>query len=434
MNFVAVFFLLVQFLSVSRGFIQNLQYKSTDAFVDASIDAYGLADGGLIDVKYNISTQNTVDDPSTSFLLLLVVDQDQYDSWYAGRTNRINYGSETYFQDVQELCNMPSMFRKRMYPSEGSFQHHVEGTDLYDVLILQCFPQQTPLFAHLTLELLNPTSEGCCFGHLPIESVMDINIALVETILYSIMLISYISSILTSEKEAVKSMHYILLVTVIISVLSSLLDYVGKSLQNDNGKLAQGVETTVYIFHFLETLSFKFTVLLLGMGWDFVRQNIAPQEKTVVAFIFGFFFVIGISQVPCLGVDADDLSSGCQALDLIAYVLAGLMLLGTIIALNYSVSQLRAIISNLSWYPSMPVLYARLKQYNSFRNLFLALLVVPTVMYMVEITVLTWKQKWIGNLGQSVVKMVFICYTGAIFLPLDTSLLNRPFNGSLNSN
>ena len=153
-----------------------------------------------------------------------------------------------------------------------------------------------------------------------------------------------------------------------------------------------------------------------------------------MAFIFGFFFVIGISQVPCLGVDADDLSSGCQALDLIAYVLAGLMLLGTIIALNYSVSQLRAIISNLSWYPSMPVLYARLKQYNSFRNLFLALLVVPTVMYMVEITVLTWKQKWIGNLGQSVVKMVFICYTGAIFLPLDTSLLNRPFNGSLNSN
>jgi hypothetical protein len=428
------FFLLVQFFGVSSGFIQDIHYESTGAFFDANIHAFGLAEGGLIDVKYNISTHNTVDDPSTSFLLFLVVIQDQYDSWYATRNSRIDYEADTYFVDVQELCVMPSMFRKRLYPSAGSFQHYVAGTDQYDVLIVQCFPQQTPLYADMTVELLNPTSEGCCTGHLAIETVMAINIALVEIILYSVMLVSFVSIMLTAEADAVKPMHYLMVVTVVISVISSSMDYIGNSIQNDNGRMDPGLKAAVYIFHFLETLSFKFTVLLLGMGWDFVCQNIAFHERIAVAALFALFFAIGLSQLPCVGKDLDSLSSGCQALNLVEYVLAGLILLSTIIAMNYSVSQLRAIISNLNWYPSMPVLYARLKQFNQFRNVFLALLVVPTVMYMVEITVLTWRQKWVGDLGQALVKMVFICYTGAIFIPLDNTFLNRSFNGSFNSN
>lgn len=434
MRVVVLSFFLAHFCGVSRGFISELHYESSKAFVDANIYAFGMAEGGLVDVKYNISTHNTVDDPSTSFLLLLVVNQDQYDTWYEDRNDKIDYGAESYVQYVQELCVMPSMFRKRLYPSEGSFQHFVAGTDQYDVLILQCFPQHSPLFADLTVELLNPTTEGCCSGHLAIENVMKINIALLETFLYAIMLICYVSILLTSEKQSVKSMHYILLVTLCISIISSFMDYVGTSVHNDNGSIGIGIHTTVYIFHFLESLSFKAAVLLLGMGWDFVRQNVALQERIVVGLLFAFYFVIGFSRIPCLGVEDEDLSSTCKALDLIEYVLAGLMLLGTIIALNYSVSQLRAIIANLSWYPSMPVLYSRLRQYNQFRNIFLALLVVPTVSYMIEITVLTWKQKWIGELGQAVVKIVFICYTGAIFMPLNTTLLNRSFNGSLNSN
>mmetsp|Transcript_18372 Transcript_18372/g.30640 ORF Transcript_18372/g.30640 Transcript_18372/m.30640 type:complete len:433 (-) Transcript_18372:1092-2390(-) len=421
------------FFGVAQSLIRDFHYRSTTAFIDAEIHAFGLAEGGLIDVKYNISSQNGIDDPSTSFLLFLVVLQDQYETWYSGRINRVNYKSDSYYEEVQKLCVMPSMFHKRLYASEGSFQYNVEGSDLYDVIIIQCFPQHEPLVADLTVHLSNPTSEGCCAGHLPIESVMSINIALAETVLYCIMLISYVGVLFFAEKEAILPMHYLLVVTVSISAASSLMDFIGNTVQNNHGHRSVEFSAMIYLFHFFETLSFKFTVLILGMGWSFVRQNIAMYEKGFIGGLFILFVGIGLGQVPCVGEDVDNMSPACQGLDLVQYVLAGLMLLSTIIALNYSVSQLRAIISNLNWNPSMPVLYARLKQYNQFRNLFLVLLVVPTVMYMVEITVLTWRQKWVGDLGQALVKMVFIFYTGAIFLPLENTLLNRSFNGSLNA-
>jgi hypothetical protein len=453
---------LLQLMGATYGLIHDQHYESTTAFVDAAIHGFGLAEGGVVEVKYNITllpapggsgsssgsgsaigsaigsssgsgSSEPSDDPSTSFLLLLLLLKDQYDTFYLDRVNRLDYRKETNYEQVQSLCALPSMFHKRLYPSNGSLEYFVAGSDLYDVLIVQCFPQQVPLVADISIEMRNPTSEGCCTGHLPIETVMSINIALAETILYSIMLISFLMSLFMAQKEVILPVHFLLLAAISISVLSSMMDYIGTSVQNDNGRLSKELAEAIYVFHFLETFSFKLSVLVLGMGWSFVRQNITMFEKGVIGVIFAGFAAVGFGQLNCLGDDVIDMSSGCQGLNLIEYVMAGLILLATIIALNYSVSQLRAIIANLNWNPSMPILYARLKQYNQFRNLFLVLLVVPTVMYMIEITVLTWKQKWIGNLGQALVKMVFIFYTGAIFVPLDYSLLNRTFNGSLNA-
>ena len=436
MTLVPLFFILhvLCCFHISDCVIRDLHYESREAFVDDNVQGFGMAEGGLINVKYGITSNNTADHPSTTFFLIVVVTKDQYDVWYHSRLNKIDYSSEMYYTEVQELCLMPSMFRKRLHPSNGTFEHVVMGTNLYYVVLMQCFPQSMPIIADFTLELTNPTSEGCCSNHLPIEAVMDINIAVVEIFFYSLMLISFLAILASSEKEAIKPMHFLLLVVVSISALSSVLNYISKSMQNDNGRVSNGIEAIVYVLRFLETTSFKFTVLLLGMGWNFIREDIARLEKTIISFLLVFFLIIGLVQIPCLGKDVDDMSSGCQALSLIEYVISGLILLSTIIALNYSVSHIRAIISNLNWYPSMPMLYSRLKQYNQFRNIFLVLLIIPTVMYMIEVTLLTWRQKWIANLGQSMVKMVFLCYTGAIFIPLDNTLLSRCFNGSFNSN
>jgi len=75
----------------------------------------------------------------------------------------------------------------------------------------------------------------------------------------------------------------------------------------------------------------------------------------------------------------------CQALSLVAFVVRSLILLAIIIAMNFTVTQLRAMLAHTPWVPSTPLQYARCKQFQTLRVVFIIYLLLPTAYLLIEV-------------------------------------------------
>lgn len=162
------------------------------------------------------------------------------------------------------------------------------------------------------------------------------------------------------------------------------------------------------------------------------KETISIQEYQVVTGFFLFFLSLGVADSICLSVSLEN-PSHCDAIPLFLYILRGIVTISSIIAMNYTVSHLRTLITNLTWCPSIPYLYVRLRNYHSFRTFFVIYILVPTVALMIQVTMLTWKEEWIYDAITIVVNLGFYYLVGLIFSPLNVNEYTRPFDGTLNT-
>lgn len=68
-----------------------------------------------------------------------------------------------------------------------------------------------------------------------------------------------------------------------------------------------------------------------------------------------------------------------------AFIIKSLVLLAIIIAMNFTVTQLRAMLTHTPWVPSTPIQYARCKQLQVFRLLFILYLLLPTAFLILSV-------------------------------------------------
>jgi hypothetical protein len=69
----------------------------------------------------------------------------------------------------------------------------------------------------------------------------------------------------------------------------------------------------------------------------------------------------------------------------LAFVIKTILLLGIIIAMNFTVTQLRAMLNHSPWVPSTPLQYARYQQFQVFRLIFLLYILLPTAFSLVQV-------------------------------------------------
>jgi hypothetical protein len=123
-------------------------------------------------------------------------------------------------------------------------------------------------------------------------------------------------------------------------------------------------------------------------------------------------------------------SQTCQSLNLVTYILRNLVLLGIIIAMNFTVTQLRAGLIHSPWIPSTPVQYARVKQFQVFRIVFILYLLLPTAFLLVQSSFFSWKETWIVFLLNDVLTLYMYFHVGATFAPLQEPFLIRAFDNT----
>lgn len=138
----------------------------------------------------------------------------------------------------------------------------------------------------------------------------------------------------------------------------------------------------------------------------------------------------------------------CQGLSLVSFIIKSLVLLAIIVAMNFTVTQLRAMLTHTPWVPSTPIQYARCKQFQIFRLLFILYLLLPTSFLILQVTIplsfcfsflnslncqvtmYTWVDNWLLTALNDFLIILMIFHIGVTFGPLQEPLLVRAFDGT----
>ena len=161
-------------------------------------------------------------------------------------------------------------------------------------------------------------------------------------------------------------------------------------------------------------------MLCTSLGWSLTRDALSRREHRLLVVIFAVYFAISLIKAMC---DAqDDL---CKAYLLTEYVIKSLLMLGVIVALNFSVSQLRLLLTEARWNNRVtPVTYMKLHQFQlsgfvcigvslvwsdvdhcsvlrRFRGVFLLYLMFPTCLLILNVRC-AWSCVWDGVSHQTI--------------------------------
>eukprot|EP01032_Pedospumella_encystans_P013610 gene13610-15660_t len=384
-----------------------------------------MAVGGVVEVDYNVRPQN-VSAPSDSYLLLLIMSSDQKDGWYGG----LGKSDTDVTQNINNLCNQPAMLRREIFGS-GSIKFDIDyavGLDQYSVGVLQCREGYTsnPVSVDLTLNMKNARPESDSYSHFPIEQVMEVRVLQGELILYALMILGMCGQLYVAGRYA-RHIHYVFLLTLVTTFIYVAIKYGYYYDYNRTGSTSTSLMIAQNVFGVFSNGMFLLSLLLLSVGWTMIRSSLLEKEVQLIQIGIGAYFAFGIAGAVC--INSSDTT--CQALDLVPFIIQSLILLGVIIAMNFSVTQLRAMVYNSPWVPSTPLQYARHQQYHVFRLVFLLYLLLPTAFLIFRVSQFGWEEAWIGFVLTDLLDIALIFHIGVTFSPLHEVLLIRAFDGSV---
>lgn len=364
------------------------------------------------------------------FLIVVLRDQDT-SRWY-GSMGSSDVGT------VAQLCMSPATWRKQVIldsNGRGNFTYTVpsnpnDATDSqYSLAIMQCRRLTNPSVAldvQVTTEMYNAQPQGDGRSYLSIQDVPKLRILQFELVIMPLFIIILVAQILLSMKPwYVLKMHVVFLVTVMLSLLLVVVTYIQQQELNTSGVESSSLDMTVSVVDHFNSTSILLCFLLLSLGWCTTRIGLSQKEIRAIAGSLGIYFLVGIIAATC-----DGSTQTCQATSLVAYILKTLLLLGIIIAMNFTVTQLRAGLVHSPWIPSTPVQYARVKQFQTFRVVFILYLLLPTAFLLVQSSFYSWKEDWVMFMLNEVLNLYLFFHVGATFSPMQEPFLIRAFDNT----
>ena len=193
---------------------------------------------------------------------------------------------------------------------------------------------------------------------------------------------------------------------------------------NDHGVMNTHYEYANNVFEMIEEVITLGTIQLMVLGWATVHFRLTPTQIRVITAAFGLFVIMGLSSATCLEIE----STTCQSLYLVTYIIRALLMLGIIISLNFTITQLRAMLAHTQWDPSSAFCYARTKQFQTFRIGFVLYLLLPTAFLLVRDQMpYSWEQDWLSTALPNILQVLMYMLAGSTFAPLKDHLINRAF-------
>jgi len=158
-----------------------------------------------------------------------------------------------------------------------------------------------------------------------------------------------------------------------------------------------------------------------------MRTHLTEKEITFGAPIITLYVVSGFVAASC--ADGPTQSDTCDSMYGVASISRSLILLGMILTGNYTINALRVFL-NMPWAPSVPTQYYLLKQYTSFRNVFILYILLPTIYVIIGLATLSWRTRYIELLLLESVDLLLLLFMVALFPPMDYSAISRAFESS----
>lgn len=229
-------FFIVIFTSLIRPILsvhETFSTVSTGQFADNVISSFGLARGGLINAKYDVSiggdlsSSDSLTVLSNSYILMLVLNSYEVSNFYQ------SFGSSA--TSPSDYCNKPSFYRHQILSLTGHISLNISETlgqdDQYSLVLVQCrkFTQYSdyPISISISADMKNPQPSGTDYAHLSIDEVMILRVLEGEIIIYCLFIAAMMVQYYLA-KRFLKNIHYLFTVTLFFQLLYVISQYVGK--------------------------------------------------------------------------------------------------------------------------------------------------------------------------------------------------------------
>ncbi|KAG7396076.1 hypothetical protein PHYBOEH_002822 [Phytophthora boehmeriae] len=150
--------------------------------------------------------------------------------------------------------------------------------------------------------------------------------------------------------------------------------------------------------------------------------------KSLAAVVI-IYAVVAVNKALCRPSDAPK----CRAYLLSEYALQSMLMLGVIVALNYTIAQLNLETNYERWNSfETPLTYMKLDQFQRFRFIFLGYLLMPTFLLIINLVVITppgsWRYAWVNTLLGEATTLIVVASIGLIARPIDSNMYSRVSN------
>ncbi|CAK4085321.1 unnamed protein product [Aphanomyces euteiches] len=411
-------------VSVRTKFNHRFVYKD---FLDSVLNSEGMANRwntrspieefGMEVGSEVILTVDHADAPVTFSLY-------NYRQWELYRSLVFDVTSlEGYKESLALTCFHPSTARIVFNPAKDApnttYKLQIGLASQYTLQVQSCTSENNQVNA--SISMVNMGWDNTLSEHMGVEELGLIPI-------YSVLVVTYALGAISWIYDCLKKRHYssginlvfaASLVAETVHCLSKLAYYRAFSVD--------GNEHSVYakfrdISESVSNVIFLAFLMLCSLGWSWTRRYLNSQERRFFSVLFAMYLTVALIKASC-----DPKLQMCQAYMLTEYALKSLMLLGIIIALNYSISRLHVKLDGTRWQgDKIPKLYARLELLRQFRWSFLVYLLLPSFVLIFNIGVInppgTWKFFWVSCLVEELIMFGIYCHMAYALRPISPEL------------
>jgi hypothetical protein len=310
--------------------------------------------------------------------------------------------------------------------------------------------KEKELLLTINVETLNPDLTGRLTHHLGLENIVlpRAYCGLVVTAL--LLWITWVVN-LYYTKEHATIIHVGCALVLGMKVLELALEMYYNSRLDADGVVHQFLRVGTAFLEHLSLLSQLVMLALLAYGYKLHRYTLSIRQTRFFFGGVGTYIILALSQAACSNSNRDKaeqhqdlfLSSSsssssffssrkqnkfCQAYNLGLYIIQCLILLFTIISVNWSISSLRSSLNTCPWSAtSAPPTYHALQQLHFLRALFLIYLFLPTLLMFSRLMLLSWPYAWLDPILRQSINLAIFVALAINFAPTDKTLYYKPF-------
>jgi Rhodopsin-like GPCR transmembrane domain len=258
-----------------------------------------------------------------------VVGSDAADSWYDP------YLRDSYAPQWASACVSPAAARFEVTQS-GTFEFVIDTVDQYTGYLLLC-QQGTRLTADISTTLTNIDRNGKLTQPLSIEQALQPQLSLAVVIVWMLVGCAWAGELRRSHARLNRT-HVLFTAIVSIRVLEVAVAAAYWARQ-----AADGTDNVV-LLHGIALLGnggqvlFLLTLMLISLGLDFTRTRLSTFEMRGVLVAFLGLAALSLADAVCLSSEMHI----CSIVGLTEYVAVSLVMLATVVAINFQVANMRA--------------------------------------------------------------------------------------------
>lgn len=329
-------------------------------------------------------------------------------------------------QDSMILCHYPSVLRFAVTNATADAGHRV----VFEVPKASLYTLQAQVCGESSVEiagqarLVNIGQDGETTEHLAVEELGLIPVYKVAAFAYSVLTLFWILDCAV-QRQRVPRIAYAFQCALHFKTAEMLFKYWYYTKLSQTGSHTRFVAIARSLVDSSAGGCLLGVQMLASLGWSLTRDQLGKREfRAIVLMLFVYCSVAGIK---ALCGDEDDV---CKAYLLTEYIIKSVIMLGVVVALNFTISQLRLTIHESRWNSQLsPITYMKLVQYQKLRSIFLTNLLVPTILLVINLLVITppgfWRYEWINSMLREVGFLLVYGWIALALRPLDPLIYSR---------